>query len=84
MKIFGNAEPAVAPRIEGISEMTVQTDQLDLDQGFGQALMQSNFVMRRGTNAFHGRAFNNFRNDGLNANSWANDATGQRKGQADL
>ncbi len=79
MKIFGNAEPAVTPRIEGISEMTVQTDQLDLDQGFGQALMQSNFVMRRGSNKFHGRAFNNFRNDGLNANSWANDATGQRK-----
>lgn len=79
MKIFGNAEPAVTPRIEDISEMTVQTDQLDLDQGFGQALMQSNFVTRRGTNKFHGRAFNNFRNDGLNANSWANDATGQRK-----
>ena len=79
MKIFGNAEPAVTPRIEDISEMTVQTDQLDLDQGFGQALMQSNFVTRRGTNKFHGRIFNNFRNDGLNANSWANDVTGQRK-----
>lgn len=79
MKIFGNAEPAVTPRIEDISEMTVQTDQLDLDQGFGQALMQSNFVTRRGTNHFHGRVFNNFRNDGLNANTWANDASGQRK-----
>jgi len=79
MKIFGNAEPAVTPRIEGISEMTVQTDQLDLDQGFGQALMQSNYVTRRGTNAFHGRAFNNFTNDGLNANSWSNNATQTRK-----
>lgn len=79
MKMFGNAEPAVTPRIEDISEMTVQTDQLDLDQGFGQALMQSNFVTRRGTNHYHGRAFDNFHNDGLNANSWANDATATRK-----
>jgi hypothetical protein len=69
MKIFGNIEPAVTPRIEDISEMTVQTDQLDLDQGFGQALMQSNFVTRRGSNRYHGRVFNNFRNDGLNANT---------------
>jgi hypothetical protein len=82
MKIFGNAEPAVTPRIEDISEMTVQTDQLDLDQGFGQALMQSNFVTRRGTNSFHGRVYNNFHNDGLDANTWANDAIGQRKAKS--
>jgi hypothetical protein len=82
MKMFGNAEPAVTPRIEDISEMTVQTDQLDLDQGFGQALMQSNFVTRRGTNKFHGRVFDNFHNDGLNANSWANDAIGESKAKS--
>jgi hypothetical protein len=82
MKIFGNAEPAVTPRIEDIAEMTVQTDQLDLDQGFGQSTMQSNFVTRRGANKFHGRAFDNFHNDGLNANSWYNDAVGQRKAKS--
>lgn len=79
MKIFGNAEPAVIPRVEDIEEMSVQTDQLDLDQGFGQALMQSNFVTRRGTNKFHGRVFENFHNDGLNANTWRNDVIGRRK-----
>jgi hypothetical protein len=82
MKIFGNAEPAVQPRVEDIAEMTVQTDQLDLDQGFGQAVTQSNFVTRRGTNKFHGRVFENFHNSGLNANTWRNDAIGQRKAKS--
>jgi hypothetical protein len=30
--------------------------------------------MRRGANAFHGRLFEDFRNTGLNANSWSNNA----------
>lgn len=79
MKIFGNATPAVTARVEDIAEMSVQTDQLDLDQGFGQALMQSNFVTRRGSNQFHGRVFENFHNSGLNANTWRNNAIGQRR-----
>ncbi len=74
MKFGGNAEPAVTPRLESIAEMTVQTDQLDMNQGFGQASTQINFVTRRGGNAFHGRIFEDFRNAALNANSWANDA----------
>lgn len=82
MKQFGNGSPAVAPRVEDISEMTVQTDQLDLDQGFGQALMQSNFVTRRGTNKIHGRAFDNFHNDGLNANTWSNNERHVRKAKS--
>jgi hypothetical protein len=76
MKQFGNAEPAVEPRVEDIAEMTVQTDQLDLDQGFGQAVTQSNFVTRRGTDNIHGRAYDNFHNNGLNANSWSNNVSG--------
>lgn len=79
MKIFGNAEPAVQPRIEDIEEMTVQTDQLDLDQGFGQAVMQINFVTRRGSNNLHGRLFENFHNSGLNANTWRNNARKLRR-----
>jgi hypothetical protein len=82
MKMFGNMEPAVAPRIEAIAEMTVQTDQLDLDQGFGESVSQANFVTRRGTNAFHGRVFDNFHNDGLNANRWIDDFTHQRKAKS--
>ncbi len=74
MKFGGNSEPAVTPRLESIEEMTVQTEQLDMNQGFGQASMQINFVTRRGSNAFHGRVFDDFRNAALNANSWNNDA----------
>lgn len=78
-KFTGNIEPAVTPRLEDIEQMTVQTDQLDLNSGFGQASTQVNFVSRRGGNQFHGRAYEDFRNSGLNANSWANDAAGLRK-----
>jgi hypothetical protein len=75
MKFGGNAAPAVSPRLESIQEMTVQTEQLNLDQGYGQANMQLNFVTRRGSNAFHGRLYEDFRNTVLNANSWFNDAS---------
>ncbi len=74
MKFGGNEAPIVSPRLESIEEMTVQTEQLNLDQGYGQANMQLNFVTRRGGNAFHGRLYEDFRNSGLNANSWYNDA----------
>jgi hypothetical protein len=80
MKFSGNAEPAAEPRIENIQEMTVQTDQLDANQGFGQAAMQINFITRRGSNAFHGRGFEDFRNSYLNANTWFNDALGLPEG----
>ncbi len=79
MKFSGNVEPAVSPRLESIEQMTVQTDQLDLNSGFGQASTQVNFVSRRGSNQFHGRAYEDFRNSGLNANSWQNDVNGLRK-----
>jgi len=74
MKFGGNAQAIVSPRIEAIEEMTVQSESLNLDQGFGQANMQINFVTRRGSNAFHGRIYDDFQNDALNANSWYNDA----------
>jgi hypothetical protein len=73
MKFGGNSQAIVSPRVEAIEEMTVQSEQLNLDQGFGQANMQINFVTRRGSNAFHGRIYDDFQNDALNANSWAND-----------
>ena len=74
MKFAGNyAAPAVDARIEDMSEMTVQTNQMDLNQGYGTSDMQINFVTRRGSNSFHGRAFEDFQNSYLNANSWVND-----------
>ena len=74
MKFGGNAEPNVEPRLENMQEMTVQTEQLNLDQGYGQSNMQLNFVTRRGSNDFHGRLYEDFRNSALDANSWSNDA----------
>ncbi len=79
MKFDSNVEPAVAPRLENIEQMSVQTDQLSLDSGFGQATTQINFVSRRGNNEFHGSAYEDFRNSGLNANTWINNAFGERK-----
>jgi len=76
MKFGGNAAPVVSARLEDIAEMTVQTDALDMDQGFGQAAMQINFVTRRGTNNYHGRLYEDFRNSYLNANSWSNNGQG--------
>jgi len=76
MKFTGNSNPSIAPRLENIAEMTVQTDQLDVDQGFGQATMQISFITRSGTNQFHGRLYEDFRNKALNANSWANNGRG--------
>jgi hypothetical protein len=84
MKFGGNAEPAAEPRIENIQEMTVQTDQMAANQGFGQAAMQINFVTRRGSNAFHGRAYEDFQNNYLNANSWYDDALVGRPKQGHL
>ena len=79
MKFAGNGQPDVQPRLENIQEMTVQTEQLDMNQGFGAANMQVNFITRSGSNAFHGRVFEDFRNTALNANSWTNDALGLPK-----
>ena len=84
MKFSGNAEPAAQPRIENIQEMTVQTDQMAANQGFGQAAMQINFVTRRGTNSFHGRAYEDFQNNYLNANTWYDDALVDRPKQGHL
>ncbi len=76
MKFSGNQQPALQARLEDMQEMTVQSDQLDLGTGFGATDMQVNFVTRRGSNSFHGRAFDNLQNDKLNANSWGNNAAG--------
>ncbi|HTV16666.1 MAG TPA: carboxypeptidase-like regulatory domain-containing protein [Acidobacteriaceae bacterium] len=79
MKFDSNIAPAVSPRLEDIEEMSVQTDQLGLNSGFGQASTQVNFVSKRGDNQFHGHVFEDYRNDGLNSNSWLNNAYSNRK-----
>lgn len=81
MKFDGAATPLVEARVENMEEMTVQTDQLNMNTGYGISDMQVNFVTRRGTNNFHGRIYEDFRNAALNANTWLNDATGSPKPQ---
>jgi hypothetical protein len=79
MKFTGKVQPAVSPRLEDIEQMGIQTDQLDLNNGFGQSSTQVNFISRRGSNQFHGRVYEDFRNSGLNANSWTNNVNGLRR-----
>lgn len=76
MKFGGNVTPGLQARLEDMAEMTVETQEVDLSQGMGMASMQVNFVTRRGSNDFHGRLYEDFRNTDLNANSWFNNAVG--------
>lgn len=73
-KYQGTISTMVSPRIESFEQVSVVSDGLNLGNGFGTATTQLNYVTRRGSNQFHGRAYYDFRNSGLNANSWANDA----------
>jgi hypothetical protein len=78
-KYQGTIATSISPRIESFEQVSVVTDGLNLGNGFGTATMQLNYVSRRGSNRIHGRAYYDFRNSGLNANSWTNDVTGTRK-----
>jgi hypothetical protein len=71
--------PATTNRLENVQEMTVQTGELDASKG-GTAAMDIGFVTRRGTNRFHGRLFEDYRSDALNANTWYNNNVGLPRG----
>ena len=72
---FNYGTTSVSPRIEDVAEMTISTGQLDLS-GTGTSAMRIAVVTRHGTNTFHGRVYEDFRNTVLNANSWSNNARG--------
>ncbi|MBZ5623176.1 MAG: carboxypeptidase-like regulatory domain-containing protein [Acidobacteriia bacterium] len=75
-KSGGTSNFVFAPlRLGAIDEVTVSTNGLSADAS-GEGAMQLRFVTKRGTNQFHGGAFEQFRNDALNANTWVNDASG--------
>ncbi len=61
---------AITPRLENIAEMVISTDQIDMNQGFGNSSMQITYVTRRGSNDFHGRLYEGYRADILNAKNW--------------
>jgi hypothetical protein len=71
---FSYGAVVVQPRLENIAEMTIQTGQIDLSGGAGTSSLQISMVTRRGSNQFHGRLFEDFRNTDLNANTWINNA----------
>jgi trimeric autotransporter adhesin len=65
---------SVMPNRDALQEVTVASNDLPADLGGGQAIIQ--MVTKSGTNAFHGDAFYNLRNEQLNANGLANDMEG--------
>ncbi len=61
----------VQPRLDAIEEVTVTTVAQGADSA-GQGAVQIRFVTRSGTNDIHGSAYNYYRSDKLNANTWFN------------
>lgn len=73
-KSGGTSNFVFAPlRLGAIEEVTISTSGMGADAS-GTGAMQQRFVTRRGSNQFHGSAFEQFRNDVLNANTWINNA----------
>src|SRR5205823_1510757 len=68
----------VAPRLDAIEEVTVQTAAQGADAG-GQGAVQVKFVTRSGTNNYAGSSYYYYRNDKLNANTWFNNRNGNAK-----
>ncbi|HET9531070.1 MAG TPA: TonB-dependent receptor, partial [Blastocatellia bacterium] len=75
---FFSGGPAV-PNPDAIQEFKVQTGQFDASRGRNAGAVVD-VVTRSGSNEFHGSAFEFFRNDALNANSFFRNRAGQPKG----
>ena len=70
----GYNEASVVPNTEGLQEVKVIANDFSAEYGHGQAVLSLN--TKSGTNAFHGQADYNIRNEALNANSNSNNANG--------
>ena len=68
----------VSPRLDAIEEVTVTTAAQGADSA-GQGAVQIKFVTRSGTNTFTGSAYEYYRSDKLNANTWFNNRDGVAK-----
>jgi hypothetical protein len=66
------------PTLAGIAEFKIQTSTYDAGYGRNPGA-NVNVVTKSGTNAFHGAAFEFFRNTALNANDWFRNTTGGSK-----
>ncbi len=70
-----DAKVTVSPSLESIQEISVLTNNFTAEYG-NRGGISINIVTKSGTNKFHGVAFENLRNEALNANSWANNYNG--------
>jgi Carboxypeptidase regulatory-like domain len=67
----GSSFDEEAPSVEAISEFKVTTNTPAAEFGRTSGGIE-NFVTKSGTNNYHGTAFDIFRNEALNANTWFN------------
>jgi hypothetical protein len=67
------------PSPDSVEEVTVQTHTYDAQYGHSSGTVV-NAVLKGGTNALHGSAYEFFRNDALNANSFQGNAARQARG----
>ncbi len=73
-----NAFQNVTPPMDDIAEVKVSGNNSSADVGvYGGA--QVNAMIKSGTNQIHGSAYEFYRNQSLNANTWANDLVGAPK-----
>lgn len=72
----GSAFDQTAPSVEALQEFKVTTSTVPAEFGRTSGGVES-FATRSGTNAYHGAAYDIFRNEDLNANSWFNNLQGQ-------
>jgi hypothetical protein len=67
------------PSPDSVEEVTVQTHTYDAQYGHSSGTVV-NAVLKGGTNSLHGSLYEFFRNDKLNANSFAGNAAGSKRG----
>ncbi len=65
----------VSPSLESIQEISILTNNFTAEYGNRSGAV-INMITKSGSNSLHGVAFENLRNEDLNANSWANNYTG--------
>jgi carboxypeptidase family protein len=69
---------AYQPSPDALAEISVETNNYAADTGNVAGAVISN-VIKSGSNAFRGNAFEFYRNSGMDANSWANNRSGAAK-----